>query len=287
MIKHMTHTPSADSNSTSNSLREDSGVPEAVLAHEGGGSTVSSPSSKNSDRANAVREHANSASADEGSGASDETLVDQGGRPLGPRALQTRAKILEATVELLDQKPLRDLRVIDIARRIGSSPATFYQYFKDVEDVILHLALQVSEFTPEIVELIHGDWHGPEGHQRGRRVAEVVINHWDRFAPILRVRNNASDEGDQRFRDVRMDAMMPMVEAFSKMIADSQARARAAGEEAETIGRVDPMYGAMALTSVLERLSMYHVSLEQMGGAREDLVETVGTLLQTLLTAKR
>ena len=278
MIKHMTHTPSADSNPTSNTLREDSGVSEAVLAEEGGDSAVSSSKST---KPNAVREHANSASVN------DTTLVDQGGRPLGPRALQTRAKILEATVVILDQKPLRDLRVIDIARRIGSSPATFYQYFKDVEDVILHLASQVSEFTPEIVELIHGDWNGPEGHQRGRRVAEVVINHWDRFAPILRVRNNASDEGDQRFREVRMDAMMPMVDAFSKMIADSHEQARAAGAEGDTIGRVDPMYGAMALTSVLERLSMYHVSLEEMGGTREDLVETVGTLLQTLLTSKR
>lgn len=216
-------------------------------------------------------------------------LVDQGGRPLGPRALQTRTRILEATVEILDQKPLRDLRVIDIARRIGSSPATFYQYFKDVEDVILHLASQVSEFTPEIVELIHGDWSGPEGHQRGRRVAEVVINHWNRYAPILRVRNNASDEGDQRFRAVRMDAMMPMVEAFSEIITASHEAGGldAADGEGWSGGRVDPMYGAIALASVLERLSMYHVSLEEMGGARENLVETVGTLMQTLLTSKR
>jgi AcrR family transcriptional regulator len=278
MLEFMTHTPSADSHPTSTPIREDSGVPEAVRGDE---KRDSAASSSNSEKANAVRERANSASAN------DATLVDQGGRPLGPRAQLTRTKILEATVEILDQKPMRDLRVIDIARRIGSSPATFYQYFKDVEDVILHLASQVSEFTPEIVELIHGDWSGPQGHQRGRRVAEVVINHWDRFAPILRVRNNASDEGDKRFRDVRMDAMMPMVEAFSKMIADSHEQARAAGEEVDSIGRVDPMYGAMALTSVLERLSMYHVSLEEMGGTREDLVETVGTLLQTLLTSKR
>ncbi len=273
----MTHTPSGDPNPTSTRHKEP-GVSEAVLDHEEGDSAASSSSSK---RSNAVSESANSASVNE------TTLVDQGGRPLGPRALQTRAKILEATVEILDQKPLRDLRVIDIARRIGSSPATFYQYFKDVEDVILHLASQVSEFTPEIVELIHGDWNGPEGHQRGRRLAEVVINHWDRFAPILRVRNNASDEGDQRFRGVRMDAMMPMVEAFSKIISDSHEDARAAEGEGHTIGRVDPTYGAMALTSVLERLAMYHTSLEEMGGEREDLVETLGTLLQSLLTSKR
>ncbi len=130
---------------------------------------------------------------------SDASLCDQGGRPLGPRAQNTRVRILDATVVLLSEKPMRDLRVIDIARKIGSSPATFYQYFKDVEDVVLHLASHVSEFTPEIVELISGDWSGQGGHVRARTLAEIVIGHWDRYAPILRVRNNACDEGDDRF----------------------------------------------------------------------------------------
>ena len=73
----------------------------------------------------------------------DSSVVDQSGRPLGPRALRTRARILEATLSLLDQKTMRDLRVIDIARAIGTSPATFYQYFKDVNDVVLELATEV------------------------------------------------------------------------------------------------------------------------------------------------
>ncbi len=221
-------------------------------------------------------------------------LCDQGGRPLGPRAQNTRVRILDATVVLLDQKPMRDLRVIDIARRIGSSPATFYQYFKDVEDVVLHLASRVSEFTPELVELIRGDWSGRAGHERGRKLAEVVISHWDRYAPILRVRNNACDEGDIAFRELRFGTLMPIVRAFAEVITASQAAAR---EHAETAGsevsgewlggHLDPMMGAVALASVLERLSMYHGSIEELGGTREDLIETLATLLQSMLTAKR
>lgn len=226
-------------------------------------------------------------------------LCDQGGRPLGPRAQNTRVRILDATVELLGQKPMRDLRVIDIARRIGSSPATFYQYFKDVEDVVLHLASRVSEFTPELVELIQGDWTGRAGHERGRRLAEVVICHWDRYAPILRVRNNACDEGDVAFRELRMCAMMPLVRAFEDIIDRSQklaaagaasqadAQGEAAAEEPWQGGRLHPMMGAVALASVLERLSMYHVSIEELGGTREQLIETLATLLQSMLTARR
>lgn len=236
-------------------------------------------------------------------------LCDQGGRPLGPRALNTRVRILDATVELLGEKPMRDLRVIDIARRIGTSPATFYQYFKDVEDVVLHLASRVSEFTPEIVELIEGDWTGRGGHERGRKLAELVIRHWDRYAPILRVRNNACDEGDIAFRELRMSAMMPLVHALARRIEQSQAKAaerevpagaeeskRAAvvaiepgapGEESWGGGRLHPMMGAVALASILERLAMYHVSIEELGGSREQLIETLATLLQSMLTSKR
>jgi AcrR family transcriptional regulator len=223
------------------------------------------------------------------------TLCDQGGRPLGPRAQNTRVRILDATVELLAAKPMRDLRVIDIARRIGSSPATFYQYFKDVEDVVLHLASHVSEFTPELVELIHGDWTGREGHARGRKLAEVVIRHWDRYAPILRVRNNASDEGDVAFRELRMSAMMPLVHAFTEIIEMSQQDAGPGGSDPSSEaadaqwpgGRIYPAIGAAALASVLERLSMYHVSIEELGGSREQLIETLATMLQSMLTSRR
>jgi AcrR family transcriptional regulator len=190
---------------------------------------------------------------------------------------------------------MRELRVIDIARRIGSSPATFYQYFKDVEDVVLHLASHVSEFTPEIVELVQGDWTGRQGHERGRKLAHVVISHWDRYAPILRVRNNACDEGDVAFRELRMSTMMPLVHAFAEIIEASQRRANAGPVEASGEaddgewqgGRLHPMMAAAALASVLERLSMYHVSIEELAGTREQLIETLATLLQSMLTSKR
>src|SRR5947209_9300350 len=51
------------------------------------------------------------------------------GRPLGRRAQQTRRRLLDATQELLESRSIRDVRVVDIARAVGTSPATFYQYF--------------------------------------------------------------------------------------------------------------------------------------------------------------
>ena len=48
---------------------------------------------------------------------------------------------------LLEDHGIRDLRVVDIAREVGTSPATFYQYFRDVDEAVLVLA---DELTVEI-----------------------------------------------------------------------------------------------------------------------------------------
>jgi len=219
----------------------------------------------------------------------DKVLVDQAGRPLGPRALQTRRKILEATVGLLSEKPMREMRVIDIARKIGSSPATFYQYFKDVEDVVMHLASQAKEATPLIVELIGGDWDGPEGHERGKQISNMVIDHWEKYAPVLRARNNASDEGHPGLREERMAALMPLVEAFKAALERAEAKSAALddGSGEWKGGRIDSLSGATALSSCLERTSMYHAFIEDLGSSREDLVETTATFMQSMLQTRR
>jgi AcrR family transcriptional regulator len=221
------------------------------------------------------------------------TRVDQSGRPLGPRAMRTRARILEATVAILDEKSMRDLRVIDIARRIGSSPATFYQYFKDVKDVVLELATEVSDFTPEMIELIQGDWHGRAGHERGIRLVNLVIDNWDRYKAILRVRNNAADEGDPEFMEVRRKAMFPMVRALAEAL--TMAHEAAGTDRVENRewagGTISPLAGAMLLFAGLEGAAMYHEIFTQRfgpeGEGREDIVTSAATLLQTVLTSPR
>ena len=61
---------------------------------------------------------------------------------------------------------LRDLRVVDIAREVGTSPATFYQYFRDVEEAVLALAEEVGEQTAPLGELLDAPW---DGRRRARR----------------------------------------------------------------------------------------------------------------------
>jgi len=67
------------------------------------------------------------------------------GRVPGRRGRATRTRLLECTSEMLATTSFRELKVIDIAREANTSPATFYQYFPDVESAILVLAEEMAD----------------------------------------------------------------------------------------------------------------------------------------------
>ena len=152
--------------------------------------------------------------------------VDQSGRELGPRALQTRQRLLEATAKLLAERSVRDVSVVDIARTAGTSPATFYQYFKDVSEATLCLAEQAADEMPELVGIISGSWEGDEGLERARLLVDAFVRHWDTHRAVLLVRNLAADEGDRRFMRVRHKAMTPLMARLGEQVSAAQEAGR-------------------------------------------------------------
>ncbi len=203
--------------------------------------------------------------------------VDQNGRPLGPRALGTRNRLLQATLELLGQKSVRDVAVVDIARNADTSPATFYQYFKDVSDAILQLAERAAEDMPAMLDLIDRPWHGSAGLDTARALSDAFIQHWDAHRPVLLVRNLAADEGDRKFQKVRREALRPVLDQLAQKI-----------EESKQAGQVGPEVhayaAAAALAAILERLAAYHKELEPLGVTRRDLVETCARIIFQTVT---
>lgn len=199
-------------------------------------------------------------------------LVDQSGRALGARAAETRQRLLDATEALLAERPLRELRVMDVARRVGTSPATFYQYFEDLEDAALRLAERAAEEMPAIVAEMRGPWDAAAALPRARRIVDAVIAHWDAHRAVLRVRNLRSEEGDPRFLALRRRVHGPVIEAF----ADAVRRAQRAGRVAR---EVHPGAAGAALTAILERLAAYQAEFLALGVTREQLVETTARIV--------
>ena len=101
------------------------------------------------------------------------------GRSLGKRGAATRRRLLDATSSLLETRGVRDLRVVDIAREVGTSPATFYQYFRDVEEAVLALAAEVGEDLAPIGELLTRSWDGSHGLASARELVDAFVGYWD------------------------------------------------------------------------------------------------------------
>jgi AcrR family transcriptional regulator len=196
------------------------------------------------------------------------------GRALGKRGAATRARLLDATGDLLESKGLRDLRVVDIARAVGTSPATFYQYFRDVEEAVLALAEAVGEQTAPLGELLDTPWTGEAGLERARKLVDGFLLYWDDHRAVLRTRNLAAQEGDQRFRDVRNASLRPITEGLSRKVAENSVRGLA------------PYAAAAALVAMMERMAAFHVDLEAYGASRADVVETSARIVFQTVTGR-
>src|SRR5919107_5145588 len=95
------------------------------------------------------------------------------GRVPGRRGIATRRRLLDCTHELLASRSYRDIKVIDIAREAGTSPATFYQYFADVEQAVLVLAEELTPDSAALTEVVNRDWDGAAGPETARALVEA------------------------------------------------------------------------------------------------------------------
>jgi AcrR family transcriptional regulator len=204
-------------------------------------------------------------------------VVAQAGRVLGPRALRTRQRLLESTAELLRERSVLDISVVEIARKAETSPATFYHYFRDVEEAALALAKQVAEEMPAVLARIDGPWAGAEGFETARGIADAFMEHWEAHHAVLLIRNLAADKGDPRFQEVRRGALAPLLERLAEKIAEAQR----AGHVSTTM---HPFAAAAALGSMLEKLSAHAGELTQRGVSRSQLVDTTAAILHQVVT---
>ncbi len=194
------------------------------------------------------------------------------GRPLGARGVRTRRRLLDATAVLLETHGIRDLRVVDIARHVETSPATFYQYFRDVEDAVLALAGEVGESTAPLLAVLAGSWDAAGALDSARALVEGFVDFWDLNRAVLRTRNLAAQEGDRRFRDVRNRALEPFTEGLAGHVRAAQRAGHVAPE-------LSAAAAGAALVALLERMAAFHRDLEPLGIDRAALVETTARII--------
>ena len=211
---------------------------------------------------------------------SDTTATD--GRVIGERALQTRRRILDATAALVRENGALDLKVMDVAREVGTSPATFYQYFSDVEDAIYALSVEMIEKVAPIQSQMAEEWTeegSGSGLDHARRLVSDYTDFWDDNGAVLRVMLLRADERDERFRQIRREYNAPFMAAMV-------AKVRAAQEAGRLSAALDAEATAGAMLAALDRLPNYREGFEKRGTSREAMIETVARLLHSSLTGE-
>lgn len=141
------------------------------------------------------------------------------GRVPGHRGRATRERLLDATVDLLVSTSWRSVKVMDIARLAGTSPATFYQYFENVEQAIAVLAERMMGEAEGVATLIDGDWSPPRSWSTSVEVVEGFLAYWERNKAIFRVLDLATAEGDAHLRGVRVRALNAVTVALARAIS--------------------------------------------------------------------
>lgn len=201
------------------------------------------------------------------------------GRVIGSRALATRRKLLDATAKLLKEQGILELRVVDITREVGSSPATFYQYFNDADAAILALAEEATEDEKPLVDFLRPAWTKKDGLERAGAFVDAYMAYWDSHAAVLRVRNLKAEEGEKRFRAVRTEANLLIMDALQGMIRDGVASGRLPQS-------LDPLATSAALVAMIERLLAFQSEMAKRGASRQQIRDTLATLLSQTLTSR-
>lgn len=206
----------------------------------------------------------------------EDDVVATDGRVIGQRAQQTRRRLLDATAALLGEHGAFDVKVIDVAREVGTSPATFYQYFSDVEDAVHALSVELLDAVVPIQEQFELDWSGPDGMDRARALVADYLDFWDEHGAVLRVLLLRADEGEPRFRQVRRDYNAPFMASMAEKVRSAQAAGRL------TLS-LDPEATAGAMLAAMDRLPNYRQGFEKRGTSRAAMIETVSVLLHSAL----
>ncbi|KUN87714.1 TetR family transcriptional regulator [Streptomyces bungoensis] len=203
------------------------------------------------------------------------------GRVAGRRGQATRQKLLDCLSEMLSSSPYRDVKVIDVARKAGTSPATFYQYFPDVEGAVLEIADHMAADSAGLTELLEGrTWAGKAGWQTAQELVDGFLEFWRKHDAILRVVDLGAAEGDKRFYKIRMKILNSVNNSLADAIAQLQAKGRVDKD-------VNPAAVAGSLVAMLAAVASHQKGFSSWGVKQTELKPNVALLVHLGVTGRK
>lgn len=203
------------------------------------------------------------------------------GRVAGRRGQATRSRLLDCLHEMLSSQAYRSVTVIDVARLAGTSPATFYQYFPDIETAIIELANEMAKDGARLKDLAEDQtWTGRTGYSAAEALVDGFLEFWQEHEAILRVVDLATSEGDKRFYKIRMKILNAVTTSITDAITELQRSGRVEKD-------VNPAAMAGSLVAMLAAVSAHQSGFESWNIKKKDLRNAMAALLYWGITQRK
>ncbi|OBJ15910.1 TetR family transcriptional regulator [Mycobacterium colombiense] len=200
-------------------------------------------------------------------------------RELTAKGRQTRQAIEQAARKLFAERGFHGTTLADITSAAGKSPAVFYRYFTDKEDLLAALA---ESFLHEVVTPSGLSVHLPDSPEDDAFFTSVVTGYWNMFKQnigiMIAVAQLAATQ--QRFAAVQNEFRRFGVD----LVAASVRRAQDQGYGAE----LHPQHTAAAIALLFENFTTVFVGPSGPAGlglniSDEDAIATLSTVWKKTL----
>jgi AcrR family transcriptional regulator len=173
----------------------------------------------------------------------------RGERARGRRGARTQRRLLDAAVQVFDERGYHAARVDDIVKAAKTSHGTFYLYFANKEELFTELATEVAEQMRTLAGALPPVPATPDGVDVLRAWLTQFGALYDRYSPVVRAWTEAEIAGDGVGRIGE-----ELLAGFSAALGERVAEATA-GDDAPNAA-----IAGTALLAMIERLSYYRVS---------------------------
>lgn len=148
------------------------------------------------------------------------------GHRMGARGGRTRQALLDAGSALLRDRHFGAVRTADIAQAAGISAASFYTYFRAVDDVVLALCEAAADDCGALARHLQGDWSGDRAFTAARAYVADTLAMWRIHGHALRIEHMLADQGQTAFIDSRVRRLRRLHLALERRIAEARSGGR-------------------------------------------------------------
>lgn len=169
-------------------------------------------------------------------------------QPLGRKGRETRRRLMDAAVRMLVGASPMDLTAMAIAAEAGTASATFYVYFRDVQDILFALSEVATEDMLAAFAALDIFRSNDRIAQDSEIFLTMLAEQWERHGAVLQYRMLEADRGNPRFTRLRDRWAVAVLDRFWALLK------RAAPSD-QPLDEIDAYAESIVLFASIERLA--------------------------------